>query len=652
MQLNHHAVRLISLACLWLFLSAMQGLPAAITDRTGTATNSGTIPSADTVDMAELESFVDGFIAAKLVDLDPPGMAVAIVVGDRQITKGYGLADVSAGRLNDEQTLFRIGSISKLFVWMSLHMLADDGKIDLDAEVNSFFDGFAIPDAFDRQVTVRDLMAHRPGFEDNLRDFLDPDRDVSLREAVSREIPRRVAPAGEFASYSNTGTNMAAYIVERVSGMPYNDFVRTRILQPAGMTSTTLSDPGTGRNPDALDARMAAAHKIEDGLAVTADYMAVRPQEPVGAVAMDARDAATFMRLLLNETRVEGGRLLSPEAFARLGAHAFPDGEGGDDMGWGFMLNDVDGLSTFGHGGATQFLSWLFIVPELDLGVFASANMNSANSYPVDFAWAVARKVAGTDAASAFYRRKGDVDAANEVAGTYLNNRRPQGSGAAIAGMATDMNVRATDDGYLVVPGRSETRYAPLAKDIWVNISGARLRVVRGEDGRIVRLHGGMGTATLERISFLSSTPALALGFGGAMLLSLTTLLGMWYRRGRMTRTTVTGRKLKWIAAMSALLWLAFGICLALVALAVAELDISKVDETGFPPLSLKAAFFMTVVLAIQTGIHVIGIVPAWTKSGWTAWRRIHFTVFGLVAAFAIGLMIRWNILGGSFYGL
>lgn len=601
-------------------------------------------------DLASLEAFIDGYVAAKTVDMEPPGMTVAVVTPEGTITRGYGMANMETGTPVDEDTLFRIGSISKLFVWMSVHMLADEGLIDLDADVNTYLDGFAIPEAFDAPVTMRDLMAHRPGFEDNIRDFVDPERDLSLRDTVAREIPERVAPPGERASYSNSGTNIAAYVVERASGMDYYDFVRSRILEPAGMSSTSLHDPGTDRNPDGLDERTAVPHKMENGIAVAQPYMPVRPQEPVGAVSMSARDAATFMQLLLNGTELpDGERLMSEEAWARVATHAFPDGEGGDDMSWGFMLNDVDGAATIGHGGATSFLSWLFVVPEEGLGVFVSSNMASPETRGEDVAWSIVRRISGTDALAAFQAREGDVEAAEEVAGTYLTNRRPFRGAAALFGMGEESEVTA-DEGFLVVNG--ETRYAPLGNDVWVALNGYRLRVDRNADGTIARLHGSLGSQTLERVSFWQSSKPTLMATGLSALLALTTLLGMWHRTGRKTATTPTGRKAMWIALVSAALWIAFVIAGLMAAIALADLDLATVDETGFPSFALNLMLAVMVALAIQAVVHLGGLYWAWRGSGWGWWRRVHYTLFGLAFVTAIFGFARIGVIGSSFYGL
>lgn len=606
-------------------------------------------PSSATTDIASLESFIDGYVTMQISDDDPAGMSIAVINGEQVLTRGYGLADAETGRGVDEDTLFRIGSISKLFVWMSVHILIDEGKIDLDADVNTYLDGFAIPAAYGQPITMRDLMAHRAGFEDSIRDFVDSDRDITLRDAVSRGIPARVAPPGERTSYSNYGSNLAAHIVASASGMDYYDFVRTRILVPAGLTSTTLRDPGTGHNRVSLDARMARPHVVENGTAIAKDYMPVRPQEPIGAIAMSARDAAVFMQLLLDETRLENGdRLLSEEAWQRVVSHAFPDGEGGDDMGYGFMLNQVDGAATIGHGGATKFLSWMFVVPSRDIGVFVSSNANSADSRGERFAYEIVRRITGTDAGEAFRAMPGDAEAAEEVAGTYLNNRRPFFGGLALVTLGSEVDISAVD-GFVIVGG--DTRYAPLGDDIWVSRAGTRLRVVRGDNGEIVRLQTGLGSATAEKVSFWQSSRPILIAAGLSLLLALTTLLGMWWRCKRPSETTPRGRKLMWVAAVSSGLFVLLTAALTMFAIQAADIDLATLDQTGFPPLSLRLALILLIVLAVQAAIHLVSAILVWKGSGWSLWRRIHFSVFGLALAFTMVSLWRWNVIGTGLYG-
>src|SRR5262249_14368293 len=148
------------------------------------------------------------------------------------LEKGYGYADVSKHtRMDPEQTMVRIGSTSKLFTWTAVMQLVEQGKLDLNRYVNDYLD-FKIPHDFGKPVTLRDLMNHRGGFEEGLKDVLRTDtRDLPSTESYLKEHPRPMLfPPGDVPAYSNYGASVAGYIVQRVSGEPYEQYVERHIL--------------------------------------------------------------------------------------------------------------------------------------------------------------------------------------------------------------------------------------------------------------------------------------------------------------------------------------------------------------------------------------------------------------------------------------
>ena len=163
--------------------------------------------------LAALVPFIDGYAAAELRDGYPPALMIAVATPQDSLTRIYGLADARERIPADAETLFRIASISKTFVWVSVMMMVEEGRIDLDADVNSYLTGFQIPDAFDAPVTMDDLMAHRAGFEDTVGGFFESHTGRTQKEMLIRHMPKRVAPPGVRSSYSNWGTGLAAHIV-------------------------------------------------------------------------------------------------------------------------------------------------------------------------------------------------------------------------------------------------------------------------------------------------------------------------------------------------------------------------------------------------------------------------------------------------------
>ena len=218
-------------------------------------------------DPAELEAFLDGVVAAQKESSHVAGMTVAVVADGRLFfAKGYGMADRAAGRKVDpEKTLFRVGSVSKLFTWTAVMQLVDQGKLDLKADVNRYLAGspVRVPDTYPQPVTLTHLLTHTPGFEDVVIGLFgrSPASLRPLGELLRDEMPARVRPPGVLSAYSNHGTALAGYIVERVSGVRYEQYIEKQILEPLGMAHTTVRQPV----PKALEPDLAVGYRYADG---------------------------------------------------------------------------------------------------------------------------------------------------------------------------------------------------------------------------------------------------------------------------------------------------------------------------------------------------------------------------------------------------
>src|SRR3989440_12628718 len=195
---------------------------------------------------ADFETFLDALIPSQLQNRNIAG-AVVSVVKDGQVLfqKGYGYADFEAKKpVLPEQTLFRPGSISKLFTATAAMQLVEQGKLDIDRDVNEYLD-FAIPKTYPEPITLRRLLTHTAGFEDTLKNlFVAHESDMkSLRTYLVNQMPARIFPPGKVPSYSNYGFSLAGYIVERVSGEEFEQYIPNHILQPLRMTNSTFDQP-------------------------------------------------------------------------------------------------------------------------------------------------------------------------------------------------------------------------------------------------------------------------------------------------------------------------------------------------------------------------------------------------------------------------
>src|SRR5215211_6632351 len=229
-------------------------------DRVAPGRNVPTSPSQQQgpTDPAELEAFLDKLLGKEMERHHIAGAAVSVVKdGKLFFAKGYGYADLENGiPVDPERTIFRIGSVGKLFTWTAVMQLAEQGKLDLDADINTYLD-FRIPDTYPQPITLKHLMTHTAGFEDRYYERLakDPNDLLPPREWLISHMPARVRPPGDIAAYSSYGTALAGYIVARVSGKPYDQYVQEHILNPLGMVHTTARSYTTARSSMSPDIR-------------------------------------------------------------------------------------------------------------------------------------------------------------------------------------------------------------------------------------------------------------------------------------------------------------------------------------------------------------------------------------------------------------
>jgi CubicO group peptidase (beta-lactamase class C family) len=303
--------------------------------------------------------------------------AVVSVVKDGRVllAKGYGYADI--GRkvpMVADRTLVRPGSTSKLFTWTAVMQLVEQGKLDLGADVNRYLD-FKLPQQFGRPITLNDLMTHRAGFEEGLKNAIvsRPADLESLEVFVKQHMRPTLFAPGETPAYSNYGTALAGYIVQRVSGETFDDYIERHILHPLSMTHSTFRQP--------LPASLRGA--MSKGYMSAAD--APTPFElisfaPAGSLSATASDMAHFMIAHLQDGRFEGAQILRPETARLMHSATLPHPAGFDTMAHGFFLNQRNGRTILEHGGDTiVFHSDMQLLPQERTGIFVSFNSRGAD---------------------------------------------------------------------------------------------------------------------------------------------------------------------------------------------------------------------------------------------------------------------------------
>ena len=328
---------------------------------------------------ADLDAFFDGLIPLQIQQNDIAG-AVVIVVKDGNVlfARGYGYADADRKKpVSVDDTLFRPGSVSKLFTWTAVMQLVEQGKLDLDRDVNDYLD-FKIPSTFDKPITLRNLMTHTAGFEETIKDLIsnDPTHMMPLQTYLSTHMPARIFPPGAVPAYSNYGAGLAGYIVQRVSGKPFEQYVEENIFAPLRMTHSTFVQP----LPSDLKPMMSAGFKLESEGAKPFEF--VQPG-PAGAMSASAGDIVRFMIAHLQDGRFEDKQILKPETAQLMHSRQFGLDPQLNGMALGFYEETQNGHRIIGHGGDTAYFhSDLHLIPDTNLGFFVSYNSAGRGDTP------------------------------------------------------------------------------------------------------------------------------------------------------------------------------------------------------------------------------------------------------------------------------
>jgi CubicO group peptidase (beta-lactamase class C family) len=314
----------------------------------------------------DADAWLDGFVPYALSQGDVAG-AIVVIVKDGQVLtqRGFGYADTGARKPVDAATtMFRPGSISKLFTWTAVMQLFEQGKIDLDADVNRYLD-FKIPPFHGQPVTMRNLMTHTGGFEQSVKGLIHLGGKTSpMGDVLKRWIPHRVFAPGTTPAYSNYGAGLAGYIVQRVSGMPFEEYIERRIFLPLGMTQSTFRQP--------LPAQFAPfmALGYPRASADAAPYELVEPSG-AGAAAISGPDMAKFMIAHLSQ----GTGLMRQETAELMHTPAYAAVPGANRIALGFWETGINGRSVIGHAGDTfYFHSDMWLFPIEHVGLFISMN--------------------------------------------------------------------------------------------------------------------------------------------------------------------------------------------------------------------------------------------------------------------------------------
>src|SRR6266567_2140109 len=448
--------------------------------------------SAPELTKSDFETFLDALIPSQLQNRNIAGAVVSVVKdGNVLFQKGYGYADVEAKRpVLPDQTLFRPGSISKLFSATAVMQLVEQGKLDLDRDVNDYLD-FAIPKTYPEPITLRRLLTHTAGFEETLKNlFVAHESDLKpLRTYLVNQMPGRIFPPGKIPSYSNYGFTLAGYIVERVSGEKFERYIENHILKPLRMNNSSFDQPLPAQLATQMSrGYMAATKKPRDFEFVQA--------APAGALSTTAADMTRFMLAFLQDGSADGVAILKPETVRQMETRQLELHPMICGLGVTFMEYWMNAAPVIGHGGDTiYFHSDMVLVPDSHFGYFIS--YNSLGKSVGGGRGEVQRAVVNR-----YFPSPGepevDVDPntaksdGRAVSGVYDGTQRGETTFLRMLALQGQFSVNSDKDGVLTVEGEKNQRgelkkWKEIAPLVYAEVDGSERIAFRRDAAGVVR---------------------------------------------------------------------------------------------------------------------------------------------------------------------
>ncbi|GAB4128089.1 MAG: serine hydrolase [Acidobacteriota bacterium] len=595
---------------------------------------------------------MDGIMAAQFQAYHLAGAVVGVSHRNEVLlAKGYGQADLERRLpVDPADTLFRLASVTKLFTWTAVMQLAEEGRLDLDQDVNRYLSSLQIPSTFPTPVTLNSLLAHTAGFEDRiLRIFRHHPEDLlPLNLLLEWEMPERIRPPGQVGAYSNYGSALAALVVQEVSGLDWERFVEIRILEPLDMRRTSMRQP----LPAELSSLAAVGYDFHDGGLLPQPFE-LPAAAPAGGGSASALDMLRFGAALLPQAS-DRPSILRPETRLQMQATLYTPSPDVPGMAHGFLLDDWNRQRVLFHPGDLFYMhSGLYLVPEEEFVLFVAFNAADGGRARQDFIHALRERLFPPPTPEAAPAAAGSpAPPPHGLEGWYRPLRRSETTVDKLAELFAQIRVEAPG------PGQLRTRPVLGLPRLWQELRPTvyqenrrpqTLVFVTAEDGTLRMFEGNRAVLGYERARWFETAAFHLYLLVACVLVLLTPLLFplvnllMEIRSDRMlARRPPTQKPARLLAALVALLFLTF---LGWVAWQAADPQQFTYD--------LHPAWFWMLLLpmsgAVLSVVQALVMVMAWRGGYWGFLARLHYTVITLAAWAMIWQLGYWNFLGWNY---
>jgi CubicO group peptidase (beta-lactamase class C family) len=605
-------------------------------------------PNHDPTNVSDIQSFMDTLIEQQLEEYHIPGAAITVVNNTNVIfSKGYGFADLADNRFVEvNSTMFRAASVSKLLVWTAVMQLYEQGKIDLDEDINTYLTDFQIPDTFSEPITMNHLMAHAAGFEEKILAGAPRTEDnlLPLGEYLKTRMPARIITPGKVSIYSNYGAALAGYIVAQIENTTFNDYIEDNIFTPLNMTLSTFQQP----IPQALEDNLAQGYYYDyDNEKFEAIPFIYLYETPAGALSSTATDMAKFMIAHLNNGSYKGSQILQPSTNQFMHTQHFTMDPRITGFAHGFMEMVVNNKRVIWHGGDLGSThTALVLIPEENIGFYVCYNSGSSARYNLfreffDHYY----PVPDTEpiAPPADFKER-----ARKFTGYYHSMRNAYISLMAAPNLIfTTYHIGVADDGALLILGERYCEIDDLLfrHEIYNEIIAFR----EDSNGKITHFFiNNNPTNTFEKMTGLRSIPliiiTLVITLLGYLAVPITELVYFIIRKVKKEEKAEEPT----LAIISR--WTSIGLTIITIVFIVGTTLVLLLAQIWFevPPI-LMALLVIPFLMILATGALLVFNVFMWKDHHWDAPKRIIYTTSTVLSIVFLIFLGYWNLIGFNY---
>lgn len=606
----------------------------------GRPSNSTQILSPGSDDPLELELYLDEFIKVKMEEDHIPGLVFVMVKdGEIFLSKGYGYADVEKKiPVDPRETVFRAGSVSKLFTATAVMQLYEQGKLDLNRDFNDYLELFKLKENYPEPVTAYNLLTHTAGFRGwaiGVYTRNESERK-SLGEFLAHNMPPRSFPPSHVINYSNHGYYLAGHLVEAISGLSFDQYVDKYILCPLGMKKSSFV------MLDRLEPDRAQGYSYSNGdyRVVTREYTIPKPS-PAGSLIATGEDMARFMIAHLQGGIYGDQRILNESTCCEMQKQQFVNDPRLPGIGYGFYEYEDYGQRALMHDGdVSGFSSRLFLLPEHDLGFFVCDNVGRSIFRMELTDYLMSRYFKKPESLQLKKTAKDNKSFDKHMAGSYRSTRIGLDSFDKLSytGAVWEVSEDTVNSWIEIEPGLFQ-----------IPDSSIRIAFRKDEKGNVKYLHmdAQQMPISYEKLAWYENYLRFTL-----IWFSLFAICFLWIGvvrpivkriRARRKDTMKTSRPVRLAESLGAII---SDIYLVFI-LGFTPAFMMNEEQIGFGvPWVIKALLVLPILNLVLTAVFIILFIKSWKDKYWDFKRRLSYILMILLFIGVIFYLNYWNLLG------